>query len=118
MRRTDHPPANRPVLVYDGECAFCRRWVARLSRATGERVEYAALQTDARRFPDVPRAEFERAVQLIEESGAMWAGAAAALKTLSRAPGLGWIFAIYRIPGAAAVLEWIYGEVSRRRRGL
>ena len=36
--------AARPVLYWDGDCGFCRRWVDRWRTTTGEAVEYRTLQ--------------------------------------------------------------------------
>jgi hypothetical protein len=29
----------RPLLVWDGDCDFCRRWIERWRRIAGDRVE-------------------------------------------------------------------------------
>ncbi len=58
--------AHRPVLVFDGDCSFCKIWVGYWQSLTGDRVEYVPYQTAADRFPDVPRADFQRAVQYFE----------------------------------------------------
>jgi lipase maturation factor 1 len=39
-RRVAVPPA-RPLLLFDGKCAFCRVWIARWKAMTGDRVDYA-----------------------------------------------------------------------------
>ena len=57
------------MLVYDGDCAFCRRWIARWRRVTGERVEYGPYQEVAGRFPALPLERLQSAVQLIEPDG-------------------------------------------------
>jgi predicted DCC family thiol-disulfide oxidoreductase YuxK len=117
VERVAAPPA-KPVLVFDGECAFCRRWVARWQRATGERVEYIPYQ-DARvadRFPDLPRERFERAVQWIEPDGAVYEAAEAVFRCLAILPASRWMLALYRhLPGFAPVSEWSYGFVARHR---
>ena len=63
-------PQKRPVLIYDAECGFCRRWVVRIRARTGHRVRFVPLQAFAvpLRF-GVARADARRAVQLIEPSG-------------------------------------------------
>jgi len=47
------------VLIFDGDCTFCRSWVARWQQATGDRVEYAPSQDVAERFPEIPRERFK-----------------------------------------------------------
>ena len=41
----------RSVLIYDGECNFCVRWVGRLKHMTKDRVEYLPSQEVCERFP-------------------------------------------------------------------
>ncbi|MDQ3115619.1 MAG: lipase maturation factor family protein [Verrucomicrobiota bacterium] len=76
-----NPPA-KPLLVYDGDCGFCKLWIARWREETGDAVEYQPLQEAAERFPEVPREEFERAVKLIEPDGSVRSGAAAVYGSL------------------------------------
>ena len=54
----------KPVLIFDGDCNFCRRWILRWQQATGERVEYIPFQdpTVAQRFPELTRERCEQAV--------------------------------------------------------
>src|SRR5207245_265495 len=76
-----------PLLVYDGDCDFCRRWIARWRAITGERVEYAPYQKVAGRFPQIPIEDFKRSVQLILPGGEIFAGAHAVFRTLALSPG-------------------------------
>jgi predicted DCC family thiol-disulfide oxidoreductase YuxK len=68
--RVQSPPP-KPLLVFDGDCGFCRRWIARWKRATGEAVDYQPFQDDAvtRQYPEIPRADFEHSVHLILPDG-------------------------------------------------
>jgi len=108
----------KPLLVYYGDCGFCRRWVARWKSLTGDRVDYAPYQQVAAQFPAVAPHRFAEAAQLIEPDGQVLSGAQAVFKTLSYAPGRGWLLWAYRhMPGAAAVSEAAYRFVARHRRG-
>jgi predicted DCC family thiol-disulfide oxidoreductase YuxK len=78
-----------PVLIYDANCGFCRRWVARLKRwDRRDRVRLLPLQ-DARavELTGRPRAELEKAVHLVRPDGAVFAGAEAAREVLRYLPG-------------------------------
>src|SRR5262245_5696036 len=101
------PASDRPLLVYDGECGFCRRWIERARRRTADRVDYRPFQVAAAPVPGPapgseggppadPRvqfpidADFRRSVYLFEPraAGAPGAGrvtraAEAAFRTLS-----------------------------------
>ena len=55
----------RPVLIYDGKCGFCKIWIQYWTRLTGDAVRYAASQDVAENYPQVPRENFARSVQLV-----------------------------------------------------
>lgn len=105
-----------PLLVYDGECSFCRLWVERWKGLTGGRVRYAPFQEVANDFPKIPLEKFEQSVQLIVPSGDVFSGAHAAFQALAYAPGKGWMLWIYKyVPGFSAVSEWFYRLIAAHR---
>lgn len=116
--RVPNPPA-KPLLVFDGDCGFCRTWVARWRQALGERVVYEPFQTAAARFPTIPRSRFRQAVQLILPDGRVFAAAEAVLRSLALAPerrgGRRWLAAYQGVPGARPVLEWGYRWIAEHR---
>ena len=113
----DQPP--RPVFLYDGDCGFCRAWVTRWQRKTGEQVEYASYQTAATRFPDLSCEARARAAHLIESDGQVFRGAEAVFRTLRLAGGGGWGYALYGgVPGFAPLSEFVYRQVAGHRRGI
>jgi predicted DCC family thiol-disulfide oxidoreductase YuxK len=73
----------RPLIIYDGKCSFCRRSVERAKSITGQRVEYEPYQQAGERFPQVEFAAFGRAVHLIEPGGRVSRGAEAVFRALS-----------------------------------
>jgi lipase maturation factor 1 len=108
----------RPVLVFDGTCGFCRGWITRWQATTGDRLEYLPYQDPAvaARFPDLPRAQFEQVVVLIEPDGRVWAGAAAVFRALAPGPGRGLLWWAYRrVPGFSATAEAVYRFVASHR---
>ncbi len=109
-------PPPKPLLVYDGDCGFCKLWVARWREITAERIDYAPLQETAARFPEVPRAAFERAVKLIEPDGRVWTSAEAVFRSLgaSRRFAFGrWSYE--HLPGFAPVTEAAYAFIAGHR---
>jgi predicted DCC family thiol-disulfide oxidoreductase YuxK len=111
-------PARKPLLVWDGDCGFCRAWIARWQRATGDRVEYAPYQAAASQFPGIPLERFKRSVQLIEPGDRLSQGAEAVFRALAYAPGGGWPLWLYRrLPFFAAASEALYWIVARNRPG-
>jgi len=108
----------RPLLVFDGDCEFCRTWVDRWRSITGERIEYRTYQDVAADHPEIGVEEFEKAVWLIEPDGKRSSGAGAVLRLYELAGEKRWLKALYDdLPGFAAVTESGYRLVARHRGG-
>jgi predicted DCC family thiol-disulfide oxidoreductase YuxK len=111
----DAPP--KPLLIFDGACHFCRRWIERWRDLTAGVVEYAPFQEAAQRFPEIPREAFERAVQFIETDGTVFSAAEAVFRSLGHKRGRKWMIWCYeRVPGFAVITEAAYRVVARHRR--
>ena len=108
-------PPRRPELIYDGDCGFCRRWMERWRRRTGEAVCYRAFQQADADYPEIPRERFEKGVYFIEPSGRAWPWAAGVARLLRHAPGWRWLWTLYRIPPFGWILEAAYRLVARNR---
>ena len=91
---------SQPLLIYDGDCAFCVYWARYWQRLTGDRVDYAPYQEVAPQYPEIPVAAFQRAVQYVAPDGKIASGAEASFLTLSHASGKGFWLMLYRhLPG-------------------
>ncbi len=111
-----HPPP-KPLLIWDGDCHFCRHWIERWSALTAGRIDYATSQTIGAAFPEIPRAQFERSVVFIDRSGAVFEGAEAVYCSLQSLRSKRWLIWGYeRLPGFAAISEVGYRLVARHRR--
>jgi predicted DCC family thiol-disulfide oxidoreductase YuxK len=111
----DAPP--KPLLIFDGDCHFCRRWIERWRDLTAGAVDYAPFQEAALRFPEIPREAFERAVQFIETDGTVFSAAEAVFRSLGHKPGRKWMIRCYEhVPGFAVISEAAYRLVARHRR--
>ena len=118
-------PARTPpryAVIYDGECAVCLRFVARLERWDSRRVlEMVPSQRGdvASRFGWITQSELNRSVQLVRLSDSRtWQGAAAIeelLKVLPRGWSLSWLF---RLPFARAIAEKSYRAFASKRERL
>ena len=118
VRRVNQPPA-KPLMIYDGECGFCRRWIARWKRVTGDRVDFAASQTDHVRsnFPELTQAQLDEAFHLILPDGSVLFGAEAVLASLSSLERCSCLLRWYRGNTAfARFSEWCYHFVAKHRR--
>jgi len=106
----------RPLLLWDGECSFCRAWVERGRHRIGERIEWATYQEAGHRVPSVPREQLARAVHLVEPGGRISRGAEAVFRALALAPAGGGALALYRyLPGFAAISEGCYAWIAAHR---
>ena len=114
VRRVAYPPP-KLLLVYDGNCAFCKLWIARWKEETSHAVEYESLQEAAPRFSDIPREEFERAVKLIGPDGSVYRGAEAVYRSLGAGgrPLNRWSYD--HVPGFAAASEFAYRIIADHR---
>jgi len=109
-------PQGIATLVYDGDCAVCRYWVVYWQGLTNGRVVFRPYQEAATDFPTIPVEAFQRAIQLIEPDGRVYSGAAATFRVLRHAPGRGaWWWSYSHLPGVAAMSEWAYAFLARRR---
>ena len=104
------------VLIYNADCAFCRRWVDRLKRwDRGDAVALLPL-TDPRATALSGRdlATLHTAAHVVRSDGAVFSGGAAVRELLGLLPG-GFIpRGILHLPGALAVAERVYVWVARR----
>lgn len=112
----DREADDRPLLIFDGDCGFCRVWVEYWKGLTGERVSYAPFQEAAERLPQVSREEFTSAVKLILPDGEVRSGAHAAFTALASVPDKRWPLWLYEhLPGTRTVCEAAYGVIARHR---
>ncbi|MFL6519549.1 MAG: lipase maturation factor family protein [Chthoniobacterales bacterium] len=112
--RVSNPP-EKPLLIFDGDCHFCRRWIERWRGLTAGAVEYAPFQEVADRYPEIPREGFEQAVHFIDADGRVYRGAEAVFRSLGSRAG-GWCWCYEHVVGFAAISEGAYAFVARRRR--
>src|SRR5262245_23160089 len=106
----------RPVLVYDGGCGFCRRWVERWRGVTGDEVEYITSDDAAARFPEIARERLDAAVALVEPGGRVTFGAEAVFRALATSPARAWPLWLYeRVPGAPPLARAFYAAVAANR---
>jgi predicted DCC family thiol-disulfide oxidoreductase YuxK len=106
---------DKPLLVWDGDCGFCRRWVDRCRPFTLDRVDYAPSGEVCADFPDIPARDFDRSVVLIEPGGAVSRGAEAVFRALAHAGKSRPLWAYRRVPGFARASEAAYRLVASNR---
>lgn len=111
----ENAPA-KPLVIFDGDCHFCRRWIERWKELTAGAVDYAPFQEVAGRFPEIPPEAFAEALHFIDNDGAVYRGAEAvfrSLGTLRRGRALVWGYE--HLPGFAPITEAAYRVIARNR---
>src|SRR4030095_14002346 len=76
-------PLPKPLLIWDGDCDFCRLWIGRWRQMTMGSVYYTTYQKAADRFPEIPPDEFNRSLVLIQPDGAVAFAAEAVYRSLA-----------------------------------
>jgi predicted DCC family thiol-disulfide oxidoreductase YuxK len=109
---------SKPVMLFDGDCHFCTLWIRRWHQSTGDTVDYLPLQNAdvSERFPELSRADLERAVHLVNVDGSVSEGAAAVFQSLAASPAGQIPLRLYRgLPWFATAAECAYRFVARHR---
>jgi len=114
--RVTHPPA-RPLMIWDGECHFCRRWIERWREITAGQIDYATYQEAAGRFPEIPLEQFKRAIAFVEPDGKTFFAAEAVYRSLACRSSRKWLAWSYdHVLGFATISEIGYGFIARHRK--
>src|SRR5438874_2605585 len=113
--RIPNPPPE-PLLIWDGECHFCKRWIERWREITAGKVDYATYQDADARFPEISIEQFKRAVAFIEPDGKAFFAAEAIYRSLRYRSPRRWLAWSYdHIPGLATISETAYKVIAHHR---
>ena len=109
----------RAVLIYDGECPMCRAsalWLMRLALSSNT-LEILPCRAPIRaaRFPQITEDACLTAMQLVLPDGRVLAGADAVPDLLRRIRGLGWLAALFALPGMPPLARRVYAWIARNR---
>ena len=117
MQPSDTPTLrfDRPLLVWDGDCGFCKRCVLLWRRIVKEPIDDCPYQEcKVQRLP-VSDPQFARRVYLFERDGTPLSGAAAVYRSL-QSTRLAFLHRLYsRSAAFAAFSEKAYAWVARHR---
>src|ERR1043166_8824844 len=112
--RVSNPPP-KALLIWDGECHFCRLWIERWQEITAGKVDYATYQEAAHQFSEIPAEQFKHAMALIEPDGKTFFAAEAVYRSLQYRPSRRWLAWSYdHVPGFAAISEIAYKFIARK----
>ena len=117
------------VIVYDGECRFCRWSIGRIQKLDQQdQFEYLPRQTDgvADRFPSLGESDFNTGLRFVstvsESSGSapiggerIYVGSDAIYEIYRRIPPFHLITWLYRIPVFSLFFRACYSLIARNR---
>ena len=106
------------VVIYDGQCRFCRGQVRNLRRLdrTG-RLRYLSLH-DARVaqwYPDLSHDDLMSQMYVVAPDGSRYGGSEAVKRLSRRLPLLWPAMPILHLPGTAGLWRWGYHQIAKRR---
>lgn len=106
------------VVIFDGDCRFCRATVNQLRWLDGkDRLAFLSLHDPvvASRYPDLDHEALMAKMHLVDSEGRRHAGAAS-LKYLSRRLPKMWLMAPFlHIPFTMPLWRWMYAFIAKRR---
>ena len=109
-----NPP--RPILVWDGECNFCRLCAERFDSHIENKVDLIPYQSLHQKWPQAPAEDYASAVFLLTPEGKSYRAAAAIYRFYAEYPWRGWAFWAYkRFRWFAVLSEWGYRFVANNR---
>jgi len=114
LRVSNSPP--KPLMIWDGECLFCKMWIERWRETTAGKVDYATYQQAASQFPEIPLDQFKHAIAFIEPDGKTSFAAEAVYRSLQYRSSRKWLEWSYdHVPGFAEISETAYKFIARHR---
>ncbi len=113
----DHPSAD--VVIYDGECNFCKQQVRNLQRLDrfGTRLSFISLHDPrvAERYAQLTHDQLMEQMYVVTTAGMMYGGADAVRYLSRRLPLLWPVAPILHLPGTAKLWRWFYHQIAKRR---
>jgi predicted DCC family thiol-disulfide oxidoreductase YuxK len=117
----DPMPLDKPLFLYDGACGFCSASMKRWIRSGDGVINFQAVQSGLGETYGLPADRPMGAVHLVETSGEIRRGAAAAFRMMDLCGNpfgrLAW--SLYRrVPFVRATSDWGYAQIAARRSRL
>jgi len=114
INKTEHPPF-QPILVWDGECKFCKWWKTRWELKTKDNLSFKTYQEVASQFSDIPIKEFKKASRLIEPDGKIYSGPDSAYRSLYYTGRKKWHFWYQKYPWFKTISNFSYNHIAKNR---
>jgi protein-S-isoprenylcysteine O-methyltransferase Ste14/predicted DCC family thiol-disulfide oxidoreductase YuxK len=111
-------PPSRLVLLYDGNCSFCRAQVRNLARlARRDAIDALDFQAEGvlAQFPGVPYEACMRNMHLVTPDGRVFFGFEAAVHAVATRPLMGVLAYAYYLPGVRLACDLAYAAIAANR---
>ena len=109
------------ILLYDGECGFCRKWVAVVQSAVNGYVQFYPYQDKYSEYSYLNESDLRKKVHLIDGK-MVWVGAEAIYKVIALSKRWPWsclgrliLWMYNNVLGFNRLSEWGYGWVASHR---
>ena len=113
----ENPEAD--VVIFDGNCNFCRAQVQRLAwwDDTGKRLAFISLHDPlvAERYPDLTYDMLMEQMYVVDRRGNRHGGVQAIRYLTTALPRLVWLYPIVNFPGTLPLWKWGYRAIAKRR---
>lgn len=112
---------DRPCIIYDGQCAFCRRQVERIRRRDPRnQFDYLAFEDPEvnRRFAHLDITDVDAGLRLITPDQQVYAGHDAVYHIARRIRPWRPLAWLYHLPGARPLFARLYAWIARHRHRL
>ena len=107
----------KPLLVFDGECGYCKRLALKWHEKTGKQIDFTPYNEIADNIQQISIEEFKKEIKLIYPEGRIYGGAAAAFRVIEHTKSplrvLSWFYNHTR--AFDPIWEWVYKIVARNR---
>jgi predicted DCC family thiol-disulfide oxidoreductase YuxK len=106
------------VVLYDGECNFCRSQIDTLRRLDGRgRLKFVSLHDPLvhQRYPDLSHEQLMDQLWIVSRDGSRYGGASAVRFLSRRLPILWAIAPILHFPGSLGLWQYLYRQIAKRR---
>jgi len=122
MSQTYPDPDTSPgtdVVIYDGECNFCKAQISRLRAMDwfGPRLSYLSLHDPrvSERYPNLTYDQLMDQMYVVDQKGNRYGGSDAVRYLTRRLPLLWPAMPVLHLPGTAGLWRWGYQQVAKRR---
>ena len=111
--------ACQTLVLYDGQCPFCRKQMARLRKWDKEgTLRLLPYQEPwvVEQFPHIDARALQRAMHVVTSDGAIHVGGNAVALIIEQVARPRVLRVLPRLPGVRQVMRWVYPMVADRRR--